>query len=72
MPRVEYEGAIYHVTARMAGHAWETGRGLTPAACLFRDDAERERFIDQLGDRVAAYGVRLYAYCLMLTHFHSG
>lgn len=70
MPRVEYAGAIYHVTVRMAGHAWETGRGLNPAVCLFRDDAERERFIEQLGERAEAYGVRLYAYCLMLTHVH--
>lgn len=70
MPRVEYEGAIYHVTVRMAGHAWETGRGLAPSVCLFRDDAERERFVEQLGERVAAYDIRLYAWCLMLTHFH--
>lgn len=70
MPRVEYEGAIYHVTVRMAGHAWETGHGLNPSVCLFRDDAERERFVDQLGERVDAYGIRLYAWCLMLTHFH--
>ena len=70
MPRVEYAGAIYHVTVRMAGHAWETGRGLDPSACLFRDDAERERFVEQLGERVEAYGIRLYAWCLMLTHFH--
>jgi putative transposase len=70
MPRVEYEGAIYHVTVRMVGHAWETGRTLNRSVCLFRDDEERERFLDQLGERVEAYGIRLYAYCLMLTHFH--
>ena len=38
--------------------------------CLSRDDAERERFLEQLGERVAAYDIRLYAWCLMLTHFH--
>jgi len=54
----------------MAGHAWETGRVLNPSACLFRDDAERERFVEQLGERVDAYGIRLYAWCLMRTHFH--
>jgi REP element-mobilizing transposase RayT len=70
MPRVEYAGAIYHVTVRMVGHAWESGHGLNPAVCLFRDDAERERFVEQLGERVEAYGIRLYAWCLMLTHFH--
>jgi hypothetical protein len=69
MPRVEYAGAIHHVTARMAGHAWETGHALNPSACLFRDDAERERFVEQLGERVEAYEIRLYAWCLMLTHF---
>ncbi len=46
MPRVEYAGAIYHVTVRMAGHAWETGRDLNPSVCLFRDDAERARFVE--------------------------
>lgn len=70
MPRLEYSGAIYHVTARMAGHAWETGRALNSAACLFRDDAERARFVDQLAERVVTYDIRLYAWCLMLTHFH--
>lgn len=70
MPRVEYAGAIYHVTVRMIGHAWETGQNLDRSVCLFRDDKERERFLDQLAERVEAYGVRLYAYCLMLTHVH--
>jgi len=70
LPRVEYAGAIYHVTVRMAGHAWETGRGLNPSVCLFRDDAERERFVAQLSERVETYEIRLYAWCLMLTHFH--
>ena len=71
MPRAGYEGAIDHVTVRMAGRAWETGRGVNPAACLFRDDAERERFIDQLGECLDGYGVRLQACGPMLTHFHS-
>jgi hypothetical protein len=70
LPRVEYAGAIYHVTVRMAGHRWEAGRGLNASVCLFQDDRERERFLEQLGERVEAYGVRLYAYCLMLTHAH--
>jgi len=45
MPRVEYAGAIYHVTVRMIGHAWETGQALDRSVCLFRDDQERERFL---------------------------
>ena len=61
MPRVDYAGAIYHVTVRVVGHAWETGRGLSVTARLFRDDAERTRFIVQLGERAETYGVRVYA-----------
>ena len=63
MPKVEYAGAIYHVAVRMIGQAWETGRTLDLCVCLFGDDAERDRFLDQLGERVEAHGVRLYAYC---------
>jgi hypothetical protein len=64
LPRVEYAGAIYHVTVRMAGHRWEAGRGLNASVCLFRDDRERERFLEQLGERVEAYRVRLYILAL--------
>ncbi len=70
LPRVEYPGAIYHVTVRMVGHAWETGARLDPRDCLFQNNADRARFLDQLGERVEDFGIRLYAYCLMLTHFH--
>ena len=52
MPRVERGGAIYHVTVRMVGHAWETGQEQNRQAGLFRDDEERERFLGQLGERV--------------------
>ena len=69
-PRVEYPGAVYHVTVRIVGDAWETGSELSPAACLFRDDRERERFLDQLAERVETYTIRLYAYTLMLSHYH--
>ena len=67
---MEYAGAIYHVTVRMVGDAWESKRVLRPEACLFRDDRERERFLEQLGERVEIFGVGLYAYCLMLSHIH--
>ena len=52
MPRVKYAGAIHHVTVRMVGHAWETGRGLDRSVCLFRDEKDRARFVGQLGERV--------------------
>ena len=44
--RVEFPGAIYHVTCRMVGD-WRTEQSR-----LFRDDADRERFIEQLAERV--------------------
>ncbi len=62
--RVEYEGAIYHVTCRLLG-AWQDGDRE-----LFRDDRDRWRFLDSLGKRVELYGVRLHQYVLMANHFH--
>ena len=62
--RVEYEGAIYHVTCRLVG-AWQEGDRE-----LFRDDSDRWRFLDSLGKRVELYGVRLHQYVLMANHFH--
>lgn len=69
-PRVEYPGAIYHVTVRIVGEAWQPGDAVNPAACLFRDDRERGHFLEQLGQRVEDYSIRLYGYCLMLSHYH--
>lgn len=57
--RVQYEGAIYHVTVR--GVERRT---------IFGDDHERERFMNRLGEAVEEYGVRLYLFCLMGNHAH--
>jgi len=57
--RVQYEGAIYHVTARGVERR-----------VIFDDDRDREHFLKQLEDGVEVYGVRLYLYCLMRNHFH--
>jgi hypothetical protein len=65
---VEYAGAIYHVTVRRVGHAWESGHGLNPAVCLFRDDAERERFVELVG-RYKAKPVEGDAYHLALSRY---
>ena len=56
---MEYEGAVYHVTSR--GNARET---------IFRDDVDRDRFLEILGDVVARYGWICHAYCLMTNHYH--
>jgi len=57
--RIEYEGAVYHVTAR--------GNDRRP---IFRDDADRERFLRVLGESVEQFEVRLYLFCLMANHIH--
>ncbi len=57
--RLHYRGAIYHVTVR--------GVEQRP---LFADDADRQRFLDRLGEAVAECGTRLYLYCLMRNHVH--
>ena len=62
--RVEFPGAIYHVTCRMIGD------GRLEQSRLFREDRERERFLDRLGERVKDYGIRLYLFALMTNHFH--
>ena len=59
LPRVNYPNAVYHVTARGNGRA-----------TIFFDDADRHRFLRQLGDGLEADSVLLYAYVLMDNHFH--
>lgn len=62
--RVEFPGAIYHVSCRMIGdERLERSR-------LFGDDPERERFLERLGERVTEFNVRLYLFVLMTNHFH--
>jgi putative transposase len=44
--RVEYPGAIYHVTCRMLGDA---------RSRLFKDDADYERYLLRLSERVEQF-----------------
>jgi len=73
--RVEYPAAIYHVTCRMVGDASSSGNhGVTrwPAEKrLFRDDADRERFVGRLAERVGQYHIRLYLFVLMTNQLLS-
>ena len=57
--RVEYPGAIYHVMNR--GDRGEP---------IFRDDADRRRFVETLGECCAKTDWQVHAYCLMGNHFH--
>ncbi len=59
--RIEYPGAIYHITCRLVG-SWRDGDRE-----LFSD---RWRFLDALAARVNAFGVVLHQYVLMQNHTH--
>ncbi|MDA1101935.1 MAG: transposase [Proteobacteria bacterium] len=57
--RIEYCGAVYHLTAR--GNRRED-------ICL--DDSDRAMFLETLGNVVAQFRWRCHAYCLMDNHYH--
>ena len=57
--RVEFAGALYHVTARG-----------NERRAIFRDDDDRQRFLATLEEACAEYGLRLHAFCLMPNHYH--
>lgn len=57
--RIEYEGAVYHVTARG-----------NERRAIFHDDADRERFLCVLGESVERFETRLHLFCLMGNHLH--
>lgn len=58
-PRVEYEGAVYHVMCR--------GNGGEP---IFWSDADRELFIKTLDEACGRCGWRIHAFVLMGNHYH--
>jgi REP element-mobilizing transposase RayT len=57
--RIQYPGALYHVTSR--GNA---------RASIYADDGDRRRFLDVLGEVVESYRWCCQAYCLMPNHYH--
>jgi putative transposase len=57
--RLEHEHAVWHLTAR--GNEQRE---------IFRDDRDRERFLLMLGETVARFGWRLFAWVLMSNHYH--
>jgi REP element-mobilizing transposase RayT len=57
--RVEYPGALYHVMNR--------GDRREP---IFKDDTDRQNFLETLGEACVKTGLQVHAYCLMPNHFH--
>jgi REP element-mobilizing transposase RayT len=57
--RIEYPGAVYHVTSR--GNAKKK---------IFRDEADRDKFLEALSIVVTRFNWLCHAYCLMDNHYH--
>jgi putative transposase len=57
--RIQYEGAVYHITIR--GNA---------RSALFFDDLDRHRFLRILEESVCSFDIHLYLFCLMTNHVH--
>lgn len=57
--RIQYEGAVYHVSCR--GNEGKE---------IFKDELDRDVFLDLLRDSLKTYSVGLYCYVLMENHFH--
>ncbi|KFD40736.1 hypothetical protein DK28_0201130 [Peptococcaceae bacterium SCADC1_2_3] len=57
--RIEYLGAVYHITTR--GNA---------KLKIFSDDRDRECFLSVLGSVIKRYNWLCHTYCLMDNHYH--
>ena len=57
--RIEYKGALYHLTSR--GNAQQD---------IYRSDEDRFEFLDILRRSRNRYNCTIYAYCLMDNHYH--
>ena len=57
--RIEFAGALHHVTAR--GNRRQD---------IYLDEPDRRAFLDVLANVVERFGWRCHAYCLMGNHYH--
>jgi REP element-mobilizing transposase RayT len=58
--RIEFEGALYHVTSR--GDRREA---------IYEDDGDRARFLELLGEVARGFNWVVHAYCLMSNHYRK-
>ncbi|MCK8603437.1 transposase [Desulfoferrobacter suflitae] len=58
--RIEYPGAVYHVTSR--GNA---------RADIFLGDGDRQTFLNVLADTIEKYNWLCHAFCLLDNHYHA-
>jgi putative transposase len=57
--RIEFAGALYHITSR--GNARED---------IYKDDSDRDSFLELLHKTNIRHGWICHAYCLMSNHYH--
>jgi len=57
--RIEYSGALYHITAR--------GNERNP---IYREDRNYQRFLEILSELPQRYGIIIHGYVLMGNHYH--
>jgi len=57
--RIEYSGALYHITSR--GNEKKE---------IFLDEADRTKFLQILEDYHDRYGILIHSYVLMDNHYH--
>jgi REP element-mobilizing transposase RayT len=57
--RIQFPGALYHITSRGNGRK-----------NIFRDDADRGKFLEALSSTIGRYHWLCHAYCLMNNHYH--
>ena len=57
--RIEFPGGVYHITSR--------GNGQQE---IFLTEADRELFLDLLGQAIDRFQWLCHAYCLMANHYH--
>ena len=57
--RIEFAGALYHVTSR--GDRWED---------IYLDDEDRQRFLEVLKAVCERFNWEVHAYCMMSNHYH--
>ena len=57
--RIEFAGALYHVTSRGDGQE-----------DIYLDDSDRETYLDVLADVQLRFNWTIHAYCLMSNHYH--
>ena len=57
--RIEYDGAVYHITSR--GNARKA---------IYKNDEDRAAFLDILAETNRRYNWLCHAYCLMNNHYH--